>query len=111
MGLDSADFNEDGWTDLFVANRDREMFSIYQNNHDGTFDDLALPAGIGKVTKLMSGWGLKFFDYDNGGNLDLLLANGNPDDLINSLHGEVTYEEPLILLRQTSKGFRGRKRS
>jgi enediyne biosynthesis protein E4 len=105
MGLDSADFNEDGWMDLFVANLDREMFSIYQNNHDGTFDDLALPTGIGKVTKLMSGWGLKFFDYDNDGNLDLLLANGNPDDLINSLHGEVTYEEPLILIRQTSKGF------
>jgi hypothetical protein len=105
MGLDSADFNEDGWMDLFVANLDREMFSIYQNNHDRTFDDLALPTGIGKVTRFMSGWGLKFFDYDNDGNLDLLLANGNPDDLINSLHGDVTYEEPLILLQQSSKGF------
>ena len=30
----------------------------------------------------MSGWGLKFFDYDNDGNLDLFLANGHPDDLI-----------------------------
>jgi hypothetical protein len=105
MGLDSADFNEDGWMDLFVANLDREMFAIYQNNHDGTFDDLALPTGIGKVTRLMSGWGLKFLDYDNDGNLDLFLANGNPDDLINSLHGEVTYEEPLILLQRTAKGF------
>jgi enediyne biosynthesis protein E4 len=105
MGLDSADFNQDGWMDLFVANLDREMFAIYQNNHDGTFDDMALPTGIGKVTRLMSGWGLKFFDYDNDGNLDLLLANGNPDDLINSLHLEVTYEEPLILLHGTGKGF------
>ena len=105
MGLDSADFDEDGWMDLFVANLDREMFAIYQNNHDKTFDDLALPTGIGKVTRLMSGWGLKFFDYDNDGNLDLFLANGNPDDLINSLHGEVTYEEPLILLQRTPKGF------
>jgi hypothetical protein len=105
MGIDSADFNEDGWMDLFVANLDREMFAIYQNNHDETFDDMALPTGIGKATKLMSGWGLKFFDYDNDGNLDLFLANGNPDDLINSLHGEVTYEEPLMLLRRTGKGF------
>jgi hypothetical protein len=88
-----------------VANLDREMFAIYQNNHDETFDDMALPTGIGKATKLMSGWGLKFFDYDNDGNLDLFLANGNPDDLINSLHGEVTYEEPLMLLRRTGKGF------
>ena len=105
MGIDSADFNEDGWVDLFVANLDREMFAIYQNNHDETFDDMALPTGIGKATKLMSGWGLKFFDYDNDGNLDLFLANGNPDDLINSLHGEVTYEEPLMLFHRTAKGF------
>jgi len=105
MGADSADFNEDGWMDLFVANLDREMFAIYQNNRDESFDDMALPTGIGKATRLMSGWGLKFFDYDNDGNLDLLLANGNPDDLINSLHGEVTYEEPLMLFHRSGKGF------
>jgi hypothetical protein len=106
MGLDSADFNDDGWMDLFVANLDREMFAIYQNNHDETFDDMALPTGIGKATKFMSGWGLKFFDYDNDGNLDLFLANGNPDDLITSLHGEVTYEEPLMLFHNSGKGFK-----
>src|SRR6266480_2638438 len=105
MGVDSADFNDDGWMDLFVANLDREMFAIYKNNHDETFDDVALPAGIGKATKFMSGWGLKFFDYDNDGELDLFLANGNPDDLISSLHGEVTYEEPLMLFHNTGKSF------
>jgi enediyne biosynthesis protein E4 len=105
MGVDSADFNSDGWMGLFVANLDREMFSIYKNNHDETFDDLAISTGIGKATKFMSGWGLKFFDYDNDGNLDLLLANGNPDDLIATLHGEVTYEEPLLLFHNTGKSF------
>ncbi len=105
MGVDSADFNDDGWMDLFVANLDREMFAIYKNNHDETFDDVALPTGIGKTTKFMSGWGLKFVDYDNDGDLDLFLANGNPDDLISSLHGEVTYEEPLMLFHNTGKSF------
>src|SRR5437899_2342801 len=105
LGVDSADFSDDGWMGLFVSNLDREMFAIYKNNHDETFDDLALPTGIGKATKFMSGWGLKFFDYDNDGNLDLLLANGNPDDLIASLHGEVTYEEPLLLFHNTGKSF------
>ena len=105
MGVDSADFNEDGWMDLFVANIDREMFSIYQNNHDETFDDLAGPTGIGAATRLMSGWGLKFFDYDNDGNLDLFLANGNPDDLIESLHNQVKYQEPLMFFRNTGKSF------
>jgi hypothetical protein len=105
MGVDSADFQNDGWMGLFVANLDREMFSLYKNNHDETFDDLAIPTGIGKATKLLSGWGLKFFDYDNDGNLDLLLANGNPDDLIESLHSDVTYAEPLALFRNSGKSF------
>ena len=61
--------------------------------------------GIGMATRLMSGWGLKFFDYDNDGNLDLFLANGNPDDLIESLHPGVTYKEPPILMHNTGRGF------
>src|SRR6202521_1705891 len=105
MGVDSADFNQDGWMDLFVANIDREMFSIYQNNHDETFDDQAAPTGIGSATRLMSGWGLKFFDYDNDGNLELFLAHGNPDALIESLHSQVKYQEPLMLFHNTGKSF------
>jgi len=38
--------------------------------------------GLGRTARLMSGWGLKSFDYDNDGNLDLLIANGHPDDKI-----------------------------
>jgi hypothetical protein len=105
MGVDAADFDQDGWMDLFVANIDHEMYSLYKNNHDETFDDIALQTGIGRATQLMSGWGLKFFDYDNDGNLDLFLANGNPDDLIESLHPGVKYQEPLLLFRNTSKGL------
>ena len=74
MGVDSADFNQDGWMDLFVANIDHERFSLYQNNQDETFDDHADAPASGMATRLMSGWGLKFFDYDNDGNLDLFLC-------------------------------------
>ena len=105
MGVDSADINQDGWMDLFVANIDHEVFSLYQNNHDETFDDQAGPKGIGSATRLMSGWGLKFFDYDNDGNLDLLLANGNPDDLIQLLHQDVSYQEPMLLFHGDGKTF------
>jgi enediyne biosynthesis protein E4 len=105
MGVDSADVNQDGWMDLFVANIDHEMYSLYQNNHDGTFDDEAGPTGIASATRLMSGWGLKFFDYDNDGNLDLFLSNGNPDDLIQVYHKDVDYQEPLLLFHGTEKGF------
>jgi len=106
MGVDSADYDQDGFMDLFVSNLDREMYSLYRNNADQTFDDVAGPTGIAAATRLMSGWGLKFFDFDNDGNLDLLLANGNPDDLIEMVHSQVKYAEPPLLFRSTGKTFR-----
>ncbi|PYX15441.1 MAG: CRTAC1 family protein [Acidobacteria bacterium] len=106
MGVDSADFNEDGWMDLFVANIDEEIFSLYQNNRDQTFDDQAMTAGIGMATRWMSGWGLKFFDYDNDGNVDLFLANGFPDDLVEEFSSQVKYKEPPLLFQNTGGGFR-----
>jgi hypothetical protein len=105
MGVDAADFDQDGWMDLFVANIDYEMYSLYHNNHDETFDDMAMQTGVARATRLMSGWGLKFLDYDNDGNLDLFLANGNPDDLVESLHPGVTYQEPCLLLHNIGKGL------
>ncbi len=106
MGVDSADFNNDGWMDLFVANIDEEIFSLYRNNHDGTFDDVAMQQGIGMATRWMSGWGLKFFDYDNDGNVDLILSNGFPDDLVDQISNKVTYREPLLLFHNDGRIFR-----
>jgi enediyne biosynthesis protein E4 len=106
MGVDSADFNNDGWMDLFVANIDEEIFSLYQNNHDGTFDDVAMQQGIGMATRWMSGWGLKFFDYDNDGNVDLILSNGFPDDLVDQISNKVTYREPLLLFHNDGRSFK-----
>jgi len=57
MGVDSADFNEDGKMDLFVANIDQEIFSLYQNTGDEKFEDVAMQLGIGMSTRWMSGWG------------------------------------------------------
>jgi len=51
MGVDSADFNEAGWMDLFVANIDEEIFSLYQDKKDETFDDISMPFGIGMPTR------------------------------------------------------------
>src|SRR5579862_5703007 len=59
MGVDSADLDGDGWQDLFVANVDQEMFSVYRNNHDETFTDVAFQQNVAQATRLLSGWGLK----------------------------------------------------
>ena len=103
MGVDSADFDEDGWMDIFVANIDQEIFSLYKNNRDGTFDDVAMNVGVGMATRWMSGWGLKFLDYDNDGNLDLFLSNGFPDDLVSEFSQQVTFQEPLLLFHNEGK--------
>jgi len=105
MGVDSGDFDQDGWQDLFVGNVDQEMYALYRNRHDGTFDDVSGPTGIGRTTRLMSGWGAKFFDYDNDGNLDLFVANGHPDDKIEAHSSGVAYAEPLLLFRNNGRGF------
>ena len=97
MGVDAADFDQDGWEDLFVANVDQEMFSLYKNRGNESFQDVAHANGVAQSTRLLSGWGLKFFDYDNDGHLDLLLANGHPDDMIEHYSTQVTYKEPLLL--------------
>ena len=105
MGVDAADYDQDGWIDLFVTNTDHEEYSLYHNNHDETFDDMAIPYAITRVTRLMSGWGVKYFDYDNDGDLDLLVANGHPDDKIEEHSSEVKYCEPMLLFHAHGKRF------
>ncbi len=99
MGVDAADINGDGKQDLFVANVDQEMFSLYKNDGNEFFSDIAAFHGVAQATRLLSGWGLKFFDYDNDGFIDLLLANGHPDDMIENYSQQVRYKEPLVLFR------------
>jgi hypothetical protein len=106
MGVDAADYDQDGWLDLFVANVDHESYSLYHNNKDQTFDDTSINSGIGSATTLMSGWGLKFFDYNNDGNIDLLLANGHPDTTIDKHQPSVHYFEPMLLFENNGSSWK-----
>ena len=103
MGVDAVDFDGDGWQDLFVANIDQEMFSLYRNQKGLEFIDDAVE--IRAATRHLSGWGLRFFDYDNDSNPDLFLANGHPDDLIQQFKPQVSYREPLLLFANRGGKF------
>ena len=104
MGVDAADYDSDGWQDLFVANIDQEFFSLYHNDKDLIFTDQ--PGEIAPATQLLSGWGLKFFDYDNDGDPDLFLVNGHPDDMIESRVPRVKHREPLLMFENTGRAFK-----
>ena len=104
MGVDAADYDGDGWQDLFVANIDYELFSLYHNQKDVTFTDE--PREIAAATQLLSGWGLRFFDYDDDGDPDLLLVNGHPDDLVEMHNTRVKYKEPLVLFANNGGDFK-----
>ena len=97
MGVDAADVDGDGREDLFVANVDQEMFALYRNEGKELFTDVAHRSDVARATRLLSGWGLKFFDYDNDGAVDLFLANGHPDDMVENYTTQVKYREPLLL--------------
>ena len=103
MGVDATDFDGDGWQDLFVANIDQQFFALYRNRKDLTFTEE--PGAVRRDTRLLSGWGLKFFDFDNDGDPDLLLANGHPDDMIGLRMPGVTYAEPLLLFENRGGVF------
>lgn len=106
MGADSADYDQDGWMDLFLTDVDEEMFSLYHNNRDEMFDDQSVSNGIGMAVRAMSGWGVKFLDYDNDGNMDLFIVSGHPDNKVTQRHSKIQYEENPLLWRNLGGDFR-----
>ncbi len=104
MGVDAADVDGDGWQDLFVANIDQEMFSLYRNRGGVEFTDDS--PEIRQSTRLLSGWGLRFADFDNDRDPDLFLVNGHPDDMVSEVKPLVTFAEPLRLFLNDGGKFR-----
>lgn len=104
MGIDAADVDRDGWLDVYITHLDFELNRLYHNNHNGSFDDYTYHSGIGNKFILLSGVSMKFLDFDNDGWPDILQANGAMVDNVELYHSEVTYKEPLLMLRNTGKG-------
>lgn len=105
MGVDFADYNNDGFPDLVITDLASQMYALYRNNGDGTFTYESYPSGLGRMTMTHSGWGVRFLDYDNDGCKDLLIAQGHDLDTIELTFPNLRYREPMLLARNTGHGF------
>jgi hypothetical protein len=76
LGVAFADYDDDGATDIAVANDGMEQF-LFHNNGDGTFTERALEAGVAlsEDGKPYAGMGIEFQDYDNDGRPDIIITN------------------------------------
>ncbi len=105
MGVDFADYNNDGFADLVITNLANQMYALYRNNGDGTFTYASYESGLGRMSRPHSGWGVRFMDYDNDGWKDLLIAQGHDLDTIELNYPNLHYREPMLLARNTGEGF------
>ena len=76
MGVDAGDFDNDGDEDLFMTNLVAETNTLYVNDGSALFEDRTARAGLGVPSLPYTGFGTAWFDFDNDGWLDLLVANG-----------------------------------
>ena len=105
MGIDFADYNNDGLPDLVVTDLASQMYALYRNGGDGIFTYESYPSGLGRMTMAHSGWGVRFLDYDNDGWKDILITQGHDLDTIEVTFPHLRYREPMLLARNTGHGF------
>lgn len=102
MGLTVGDYNNDGRLDIFITNFVEQSNTLYENDGDNLFLDQTTSLGLNPVGFNYSGWGTKFFDFDNDGWLDLFVTNGHTDERLELRFPTDTYAEPNYLLRNES---------
>jgi hypothetical protein len=103
MGATVADYNGDGLPDIFKTNFSDDTSSLYQNNGDGTYSSKIFDAGLGLNTEYL-GWGVMFFDMDNDGWPDILIANGHVYPEVDTAHLGATYKEPRLVYWNQGNG-------
>jgi hypothetical protein len=105
MGVDFEDYNNDGWPDIMITDLANQRYALYTNLKDGTFDYSTAVTGLSAISLLHSGWGVRFFDYDNDGWKDLLIVQSHVIDTIQLSEPHLRYRESPLLL-QNDKGKR-----
>jgi enediyne biosynthesis protein E4 len=103
MGLAVADYDCDGWFDIFKTNFADDTSNLYHNNGDGTFSDLSFNSGVG-INNTYVGWGCGFIDYDNDGWTDIVQINGHVYPEIDKYNFGETFKNPRLVYKNLGNG-------
>jgi enediyne biosynthesis protein E4 len=104
MGLDCADYDNDGWLDFFITTYQREAPILFRNLGAGSFRDVTAKAAQTQRCYNNSKWGTGFADFDNDGWKDILVGIGHLQVNIEQWDKTSSYAAPPMLLRNNGKG-------
>jgi hypothetical protein len=104
MGTDFADYDNDGWPDIFVNSLANQKYALF-HNLKGLFSYVSSPAGLSPASYSHSGWGAHFADFDNDGWKDLFIGQSHVMDNIELTQPYLHYLEPPLLLRNVKGRF------
>jgi hypothetical protein len=106
MGIAAGDATGDGLLDIFVTNFAQDFSTLYRGQGGGLFEDASEETGVGPITSRPLSWGTAFADFDNDGDLDLVVANGHIYPQIDR-HPEVvgTYRQRNLLMENRDGRF------
>lgn len=106
MGIDAGDVDNNGNVSVFVANYSEEMIGVYRHTGNGIFANRSAASQIGRPSLTTLGFGLFLFDPNLDGYLDLFVANGHIDDLIEQIQDNVTYRQaPQLFINKRNGTF------
>ena len=97
MGIDAADYDNDGDIDLWVSNFSLEANCLMQNDGSGYFEDVTFDTNLADPSFYSLGFGTRFIDFDNDGWLDLLVGNGHIWDNVKQIDAKMSYAQPIQL--------------
>jgi len=103
MGIGVADYDCDGWFDIFKTNFADDTCNLYHNNGDGTFSDVTFASGIG-INNQYVAWGCGFLDFDNDGWPDIMQINGHVYPEIDGQNIGQTFKNPRLVYKNLGKG-------
>jgi len=105
MGVDFADYDNDGWPDIFVTALSLEGHVLFRNQRNAIFADESEASGVRRATFYLSGWGTRMLDFDNDGWKDLFVANSHVMRGVTESVRTIDYLQPMLMLRNRSGRF------